>query len=125
MAVGRGEIADGLATDEIVDECSVVNECHRLRFDAVIINFVSADEALALKIVQRRVVDHAEEIRQHTRLKTGGKRTDRAIGPAELRFAAQNIGAEERGDYVVRGIRREQHRATIFLLYDGRLPKRD
>jgi len=59
VAVGRREIADGLATDEIVDERPVVDESHGLRFNTVVVDPIGAYEALALKVVQGRVVDDA------------------------------------------------------------------
>ncbi len=71
--------------------------------------------------MQGGIVDHAQEVGEDAGFIAGGEGAYRAIGAAELRLTAENVGADERGDHVGGGIRREQHRATIFLFYDGRL----
>src|SRR5262249_20145589 len=47
-----------------------------------------------------------------------------AVGRAELRFAAQNVAADERGDDVVCSIGRKEDRAAVLLINDRRFAQR-
>ena len=76
-----------------------------------------------MEILQRGIVDHGQEVGQHAGLKTGGECADGAVGLAELRLAAQNVGADQGCDHVIGGIGSEENRAAIFFLDDGRLAK--
>src|SRR6266852_1805847 len=125
VTVRGGEVADGLAAEKVAGEGAVVHHGDRLSFHAVVVDIVSADEALTLKFAQRGIVNHAEKVWEDAGLEAGGERADSAVGAAELGLGAENVGADEGGDDVVGGVGSEEHRAAIFLLDDGRLAQGD
>src|SRR5258708_14130547 len=66
VTVRSGEVANGLASDEIGDELPLFDQRHALRFDAFVVKGVIAEQRLAGNRGNRRVVNHIDEIGQHS-----------------------------------------------------------
>src|SRR6267378_2127067 len=65
VSVRCGEVANGLASDEIGDEVSFLDKRNALRFHAFVIERVVAEQRLPGNRGNRRVVEHVDEIGQH------------------------------------------------------------
>ncbi len=52
VAVGGGEVLDGLAADEVIHQLAVDDEIHGLGWDALVIDGVGTDKLLPLKVLR-------------------------------------------------------------------------
>ena len=64
MAVGGGEIFNGLATDDVVLQLAVDDDVDGFRGHTFVIDRVGADELLAVEGLERGIVGDVEEVRQ-------------------------------------------------------------
>src|SRR6266446_6676949 len=60
VTIRSGEVANGLASDEIGDELPLFDQRHALRFDAFVVEGVIAEQRLAGNRGKRRVVEHID-----------------------------------------------------------------
>ncbi len=106
VPVRNGEVANGLASDEVGDELPFLDEGDALGFHAFVIESVVAEQGLARNNGDRRVVEHIDEIGQHAGFVAAGPFPRGSGVLAELRLSAENIRlnqfADDRGGSVVR-----------------------
>ena len=118
MTIRSGKVANGLASDEVGDELSFLDERDALGFHAFVVERVVAEQRLAGNGGNRRVVEHIDEIGQHAGLITAGPLSRGAGVLAELRFTAEKIRLNEFGDNGSGSVVRKQDRPAIFLVDD-------
>src|SRR5271169_698792 len=118
VAIRSGEVAYGLAAEQIVAEHAAFDDVDRFSFHAFVVDVIAANQAMTLEIFQSWVVDDGEKTGQHAGLVAGCKCADGAVRSAGLRLAAHDVRAYERGDHVIRRIRCEKNGPAIFFLDD-------
>ncbi len=107
VTVRSGEVANGLASDEVGDELPFLDEGDALGFHAFVIESVVAEQRLAGNSGKRRVVEHIDEIGQHAGFVAVGPLPSGAGVLAELGLSAENIRLNQFGDNGGGGVVRE------------------
>jgi len=108
VTIRSKKVPDGLAADEIISQHAVFDDVDGLRLHAFAVHSVIADDALALEVFHRGIIDERQEIWQHTRFVTGregpvvrfglpscGLRPSTFCPMSEATMSSASVGGEE------------------------------